>query len=82
MHDFGTDVNLKGKTVLIRNPPGTKKKFSIKERTFVITGGSGCNADPAYSRKLTGKWLSGTHDTLDSYDIEKIVNTPPLKRGA
>ena len=36
MNDAGID--LKGKTVIVRNPPGTKKKFSVKERTFKITG--------------------------------------------
>ena len=68
MNDLG--INLKGKTVVVRNPPGTKKKFSVKERTFVISGGPGCNPDPAWSRKLTGQWLDGTRDTISSYDIE------------
>ena len=71
MNDAGID--LKGKTVIVRNPPGTKKKFSVKERTFKITGGSGCNPEPAWSRKLTGHWLSGTRDIIDSWDIEKVL---------
>jgi hypothetical protein len=70
MNDQGYD--LKGKTVVVRNPPGTKKKYSVKERTFIITGGSGCNPDPAWSRKLTGHWLDGTKDTISSYDIDTV----------
>ena len=70
MNDLG--INLKGKTVIVRNPIGTKKKFSIKERTFKITGGSGCIPDVAYSRKLNGQWLDGTKDTIDSFNIESV----------
>jgi len=69
MNDAGID--LKGKTVLVRNPL-SGKKYSSKERTFHITGGSGCNPDPAYSRKLTGKWQDGTPDTISSFDIESV----------
>lgn len=70
MNDAGIDLS--GKTVVVRNPPGTSKKFSVKERTFIITGGSGCNPDLAWSRKLTGHWLDGYKDTISSFDIETI----------
>jgi len=69
MNDLGID--LKGKTVIVRNPL-SGKKYSVKERTFRITGGSGCNPAPEWSRKLTGKWADGTADTINSFDIESV----------
>lgn len=65
-------IDLKGKTVVIRNPL-SGKKYSTRERTFVITGGSGCHPEMCYNRKLKGHWLDGSKDTVDSYDIEKVL---------
>ena len=74
MHDFG-EINLKGKHIIVKTMGfNFKPKISIKERTFVIEGGPGCDPDPARPRKLTGHWLSDKmKDNINSYDIEKVL---------
>jgi hypothetical protein len=47
-------------------------KASEKDRTFVIAGGPGREPTPG-SRKITGHWLDGMKDTIDSYSLEAVI---------
>lgn len=72
MNDFLIDIT--GLEGLVALPKSWKHKVPEKERMFLVQGGPGCNPDPAWGRKITGRWVaSGQADTRDSHELEYIV---------
>jgi len=73
MHDFG-NFRLEGLVALVRVPKSYKIKVPEKERLFLITGGAGCDPDPAYGRDVTGKWTcDNSSDKRNTFDFEYVI---------
>lgn len=74
MHDFGA-VNLSGKQGVFKANTFYLPGASVKDRTFICEGGSGCIPDTGTNRKIVGRWLSDSKpDTISSYDLECLLN--------
>lgn len=74
MHDF-EDVNLKGLTGVLK-PLNCKWKphATAKERTVDILGGSGCNPEAIFSRRIEVKSTWGTREYISTYDLEYVTD--------
>lgn len=73
MHDYG-EIDLKGKQVVVKAKTFYKAKASVRERTFVCSGGPGCLAIEGTDRRISGHWLADKmKDKIDSYSIERIL---------
>ena len=70
MNDFLMDI--KGCTAILKSRNYYKADATEKQRTVQVLGGSGCNPDPAYGRRIEVK--SGTCImTVSSYDLECVL---------
>lgn len=75
MHDFGPDVDLKGKKVIVRQIGFYPRNATKKQRTFECIEGPGCTEGPSMKRDIKAKWLGGdkTIETISSHSIDQIL---------
>jgi hypothetical protein len=76
-------VNLNGRTVIIRATSMKDKNATEAERTFLCTGGFGCDASSS-GTKVFGTWVSdGTEDWVRRGDVESVLTlSRSVKRGS
>lgn len=77
MNDFG--INIMGFTAVMKPRNFWKKKATDKERTVVVTGGSGCIPEMAYGRWIECRTGPGTHETVSSYDLDYVITAEGKK---
>ena len=89
MHDFGAiDLKGKKAVLKARNyykkphfseyshsPANIKasEAETLKGRTLTIVSGPGCQADPAWGRRIEVKLPDGSCETISSYDLEYVI---------
>lgn len=79
MNDFGIDIA--GHTGVVKQRSfELPKNATVRQRSFIIESGPGCNPEPGTKRTIRGKWLSdGAVESISSYDLEHALS-PAGKR--
>jgi hypothetical protein len=72
MNDFGRDI--KGLMAVLKPRNYYKKPSTVAERTFKVIGGSGCNPDPAWGRRIEVKEPDGLIEEISSYDLDYVID--------
>lgn len=74
MNDFG--VSILGCTGIVKPRSfGLANKANLKDRSFAIEAGAGCEPTVGTQRKIKGHWLiDNMKDTISSYDFEYVLN--------